>query len=460
MTAPHHTPAATHANRSGARGRPPTAADDRGLPNALPPQKAGRRVQRSIHLRNRLLPALVGLLIALQLLVPYRGWSVLLIGLGGLWLIAYLWARSLAAGLGLRRETRFGWTQVGDTMLERFTLSNNRWAPAVWLRLIDHSSMPGLEGGRATRISGDTSHRWHSEFVCTRRGLFSLGPTTLRSGDPFGVYAVDVHDPAAASLLVMPPIVPLPQIRIAAGGMLREGPPREHALVQSVSAGRVAAYQPGDSLRWIHWPTSARRDSMYVRQFDTSSAGHWWIVLDLDRAVQAGEGQDSTLEHAIILAASLADRALQAGRAVGLAAYAGKAAGIWLAPRSGPAQRWEILRALTLAETGSRSLAALLRRGGAGFGRSASLVIITPSTDQQWIATLIPLMQAGAAPSALLLDRASFGGQNGLPPAVDRLAAQGIPHYVVRRGLLDLPERASRPWRAVQPGEHAWEVVA
>lgn len=411
---------------------------------------------RSIRLRNRLLPAVVGLLMALQLLVPYRGWSVLLIGFGGLWLIAYLWARSLSAGLGLQRETRFGWTQVGDSMLERFTLFNNRWAPAVWLQLDDHSSMPGLAGGRATHISGDTSHRWHTEFMCTRRGLFTLGPTTLRSGDPFGVYAVEVHDPAAVSLLVMPPIVPLPQIRFAAGGVIEEGPPRDHALVRSVSAGRVAAYQPGDSLRWIHWPTSARRDSLYVRQFDTSSAGHWWIVLDLDRSVQSGHGHDSTLEHAITLAASLADRAIRAGRAVGLVAGSG---GIWLPPRSGPSQRWEILRALTLAEPGSVPLSHLLRSVRGDFGRSASLAIITPSTARDWIAALLPLLQAGAAPSVLLLDPASFGGRGELSPALAQLAAQGIQHSVIPRELLNLPEPGPRPWRGVQPSEHSWEVV-
>lgn len=413
-------------------------------------------MRRTIRLRNRLLPAVIGLLLALQLLVPYRGWSVLLIGFGGLWLIAYLWARSLVSGLGLQRETRFGWTQVGDSMLERFTLFNNRWAPAVWLQLDDHSSMPGLAGGRATRISGDSSHRWHTEFVCTRRGLFSLGPTTLHSGDPFGVYAVEVHDPAAVSLLVMPPIVPLPHIRIAPGGVLEEGPPRDSALMRSVSAGRVAAYQPGDSLRWIHWPTSARRDALYVRQFDTSSAGHWWIVLDLDRSVQSGTGHDSTLEHAITLAASLADRALRAGRAVGLTAGS---SGTWLPPRSGPSQRWEILRALTLAEPGSIELSQLLRSASGEFGRSASLAIITPSTDQRWIAALLPLLQAGAAPSVLLLDPVSFGGQGELTPALAQLAAQGIQHHLIPRQLLSPPERDPRPWRGVRPGEQAWEVV-
>ena len=69
-----------------------------------------------MRLNTRLLPALVGLLLVLHLAVPYRGWLVLLVGLGGAWLVSYVWARSLARGLGLVREMRFGWAQVGDRL--------------------------------------------------------------------------------------------------------------------------------------------------------------------------------------------------------------------------------------------------------------------------------------------------------------------------------------------------------
>ncbi len=418
-----------------------------------------RPAARSLRLRNPLVPAIVVLLAALQLIIPYRGWSALLLAFGGLWLLTYLWSRSLLHGLALQRETRFGWQQVGDTMLERFTLINNGWAPAVWLELADHSTMPGLSGIRVTRISGHSSHRRHTEVVCSRRGLFTLGPTTLHSGDPFGVYAVEVHNPATVSLLVMPPIVPLPRIQIAAGGALEEGPSRDSTLVRSVSSGRIAPYRPGDSLRWIHWPSSARREALYVRVFDTSSAGHWWIVVDLDRSVQVGQGQDSTVEHAIILAASLADQAIRAGRSVGLLTQRGGSGWAWVAPRSGPTQRWAILRALTLADPGPGRLAEVLSNMPRGNQHRASLVVITPSTQQDWIAPLFSQIQAGAVPTVLLLDPATFGGDGLLTPALERLSAAAIRHFSVSRQLLDLPEPADDPWKRNRPGEPAWQVV-
>lgn len=387
---------------------------------------------RSIKLKQRLLPMTVGLLLVLQLLVPYRAWVVLLVGLGGVWLIGALWARSLASGLRVTRETRFSWKQVGDTLLERYTLTNDGWAPAEWLELIDHSTLLGSTV--VMGVPGQSSLRRHKQVTCRRRGLFTLGPTTLRSGDPFGIYEVEVHDPSTASLMVMPPIVQLPGVEVGPGRRTGEGRPLQVLLERSVSSSRVTEYSPGDSLNRIHWPTSARLDSLYVRRFDNTPAADWWIVLDLDDAVQVGQGQDSTEEAAIVLAASLTDRALRERRPVGLVADTGK---IWLPPRADAAQRWEILLALTLASTSKSTLGDLLRGLGNSLRASSSLIIISPSTNDEWVGDLLPLMRRGAVPTVLLLDAASFGGPASQSKAVEALSKAGIHHTVIRKELLE-----------------------
>jgi len=231
-----------------------------------------KRPESQLRLRTWLLPVLVGLLLVLQLTAPYRGWRILLLGLGGMWLLSYLWARSLARGLQLIREMRFGWAQVGDEMVERFTLANDGWSPALWVEVVDRSTLPDYRAGRGTRVSGGRSVRWHTRTVCARRGLFTLGPASLRTGDPFGLYAVTLHYPASLPLMVLPPIVPLPTIEVSPGGRTGEGRPRANAFERTVSAAGVREYVPGDSMRWIHWRTFARRDSLFVRLFDGTPA--------------------------------------------------------------------------------------------------------------------------------------------------------------------------------------------
>jgi uncharacterized protein (DUF58 family) len=413
---------------------------------------ARRMTGPRLRLNTRLLPIVVGLLLVLELTSSYRGWRVLLVGLGGAWLLSYVWMRVLARGLRLSREVRFGWAQVGDRMVERFGLTNDSRVPTLWVEIVDHSTLPGYQASRVSSVDGKHSIRWYEEAVCTRRGLFVLGPTSVQTSDPFGLYTTTVHYPASFPLLVLPPVVPLPTIEVAPGGRAGEGRPRAYAPERTVAAAAVRDYLPGDSPRWIHWPTSARRDSLYVRLFDGTPAGDWWIFLDMDRTVQAGEGQDSTEEHGVILAASLADRGLRSGRAVGLVAHGGGL--MWLPPRGGEGQRWEVMRSLALVSPGSCPLSNLLERTGGVLEQHASLVIITPAVDDVWIEALAPLLWRGITPTVLLLDPVSFGGTGEVGRPAALLSNLGVAHYVITRDLLDRPE--TRPGRE---GQWEWRVL-
>jgi uncharacterized protein (DUF58 family) len=395
-------------------------------------------IKSQLKLNTPWLPVVVGLLIALQLSVPYHGWMMLLVGLGGAWFIAYLWARSLARGLRLTRELRFGWAQVGDRLEERFTLINDGWAPALWVEIADHSTLPGHAASMATGVDATAENSWIVKSVCTRRGAYTLGPTTMRTGDPFGIYAVTIENPAATNMMVMPPVVPLPHIEIAPGGRAGEGKRRADSFERTVSVTGAREYIPGDSLNAIHWRVTAHRDSLFVRLFDSTPSSDWWILLDLNQRAQVGQGQDSTLEHGVILAASLADRGLRAGHAVGLVTHSD--ALIWLPPHPGEMRRWEVLRALALAAPGGRSLAELLAQMQPSFKTRTSLIVITSDMQSGWLAQLISLRRHGILPTVLLLDPISFGGMTGTRGVLAALADLEIAHYVVTRDVLDRPE--------------------
>ena len=281
-----------------------------------------------------------------------------------------------------------------------------------------------------------------------------------------------MHDPASAPLVVMPPVVPLPAIRVSPGGRSGDGRPRPKGADQTVSAASVREYVPGDSLRWIHWRTSARLDKPHVRLLDGTPSGDWWVVLDMDDSVQAGQGEDSTDEHGVILAASLADRGLRLGRSVGLATQGEQL--VWLPPRGTDAQRWEIMRSLALATKGTLSLSQLLAGAGSAVGRHASLIVITAAVDGDWVPPLLRLMQRDVTPTVLLLDRESYGGAGDVRGLEATLTDLGVTYHVVTRDLLARPE--ARPgeqgrweWRVLptgravpirRPGDVAWRDLS
>ena len=76
----------------------------------------------------------------------------------------------------------------------------------------------------------------------------------------------------------------------------------------------------------IHWRSTARHGEIQVKEFDLEQTADAWIILDLQRSVQIGRGDESTAEVAIRAAASIADKAIDENRAVGMTVNAGRTA--------------------------------------------------------------------------------------------------------------------------------------
>jgi uncharacterized protein (DUF58 family) len=429
----------------------------------------------SLQLRKKILPWLVGLVFILYIIDSYQGWLTLFITLGGVWAIAYLWVKNLAAGLELTREMRFGWAQVGDRLEERFTLTNHGWIPALAVEVDYASDMPDYKPSRGTSIGSGGTIRWDHSGICTRRGVFTLGPICLRGSDPFGIYSFTVRLSSQTTILVSPPVIPQPDIRISPGGRAGEGRLRQNALEQTLTSSRVHPYQPGDSLRMIHWPTTARKGTLYSRVFDHMPASDWWIFVDLESRAQAGEGFETTDEHGIILAASLAEAGLKTGKAVGLGLYGEEMA--WLPPAHGEEQRQQILQHLAKARRGQVAFPFLLAQTRVIFRQVPSLILITPNLQPEWINALAPLIQLGVVPTVLLLEVSAYrqdgSGQREQKQLLAALAEMGVASYLIPRAYFDRPEsrpgihghwiwrntRSSRAVLAQQPGDLDWKRI-
>ena len=398
-------------------------------------------------LKRPLLPMLALTCLVMHILDVTALWQALFFIFGGLWLICWLWARSLANGLVIQRLMRYGWAQVGDRLEERFVIDNRGWAPALWVAVEDGSDLPGHPPGWVTGVNGRSKTEWRLTTECIRRGLYKLGPIDLVSGDPFGVFEVKRRDPTSQTLLITPPVVALPGVRVAMGGWSGDGQLHPHALERSVSAASVREYTPGDNLHLIHWPTSVRRQELFIRLFDTTQTGDWRILLDLHEGVQFGLEPEDTIEHGVILAASLVDLAFESRWPVGLALNGDELT--WLSPRFGEDQRWDIMRALALAQPGRFSLLELLERLSGQIHNRGSLVLITADTSLDWLPALIKLTWRGVTPTILLIDGLEFKTETQIYtlPAVESaarlLTQQGISNHIIPRTMLKIPESRS-----------------
>ena len=410
-----------------------------------------------IRLNARSLPLIGVFAFIMQIIDPSRVWVILLVGIGGSWLVCWWWARGLARSLRFEREMRFGWAQVGDRLEERFTLINPFMLPATWVTLQDHSTLPDHHASVATGVDGSSTSQWKVNTRCTRRGVYTLGGTTLETGDPLGIYTITMEDPTSSTLAVMPPILLLPEFQILASGWAGEGRPRRHALQETINTSHTREMLPDDPMRWIHWKTTARHagssNTFYVRQFEGAPAGDWWIVLDLDQNTQLGTGWDSTEEHAIILASSLSARGLNEDHPVGISING--ALPEWIPPRRNEYQQRSILKALAVAAPSQMSLKHYLQRAGGSLSRQCSLIIITANTDAEWTQALLPLMWRGVSPTVFLLDPVTFGGTVKPDAVADIVQSMNVPCHVIPQEMLDKPQ--ARPGHE---GEWEWRISA
>src|SRR4029453_2216810 len=109
-----------------------------------------------------------------------------------------------------------------------------------------------------------------------------------------------------------------------------------------------------------------------------------WIILDLQRGIQAGHGEESTTEAAIRAAASIADKALSEHRAVGMAVNAGRTAS--LPADRGGRQHQKVMQLLAAVDADSATplvetvIASVGRRR-----RGMTAVVITAATEHSCV---------------------------------------------------------------------------
>src|SRR5207245_5901786 len=156
--------------------------------------------------------------------------------------------------------------------------------------------------------------------------------TLINVREPFGLFNQELKTGNRNTVLVYPRVRPIPDLMT----------PSSHQVGTSQSLGAWADYPPdtsgvrdyvtGDSFGRIHWPLSMRHARLMSKTFEQPLTTDLWILLDLDRNVHFGEGEESTVEYSVSLAASMAAQVHSRGRQVGLIANDSK--GTILEPHS------------------------------------------------------------------------------------------------------------------------------
>jgi uncharacterized protein (DUF58 family) len=311
-------------------------------------------------------------------------------------------ARLTLEGLSVTRTLGQSYAHLGDTIELGYELANDHALGKLWLEVFERSNWPEPLPGRVLAIGGHKVRKWKVLAKAQRRGRFRLGPIVLRSGDPFGLFGTEARIPSEVLLLVYPRVVALPFWTLP-GSFLEGNVLTGQRSLQSTSMVMgIREYRPGDAMNRIHWPSSVRHRRLHVKEFELDKTADLWIYLDLDGRWHHGEGEDSTEERAVTVAASVVDKALRQHRNVGLVTNGHRAE--ILHPDRGTKQYGKLMQYLAEVHAGgNRTLAETLVETLPRLRRGASCLLITPSLDRAWVRPASTLRETSIVTEAVVV---------------------------------------------------------
>lgn len=369
--------------------------------------------------------------------------------IGGSYVLTRFGLADLEAGYVLDRLH----AQAGDMLRASYTVRNTSRLPKLWLEVHNPTTLPVPLPGQAVTLRPRGEQSWSVRVPLARRGHFRIEPLALRTGDPLGLFESHATVGSHSTVIVYPRVEALPGWRLPPAFI--EGSHAQPVRTPHTTphATGIRPYAPGDSYNRIHWRSTARQAELQVKEFDLEQTADVWIFLDLDSRVHTGEGDESTLEYGVRVAASIAARALLENRNVAMTASGARIGR--LPPDRGPRQYQKVMQVLAaVMANGDQPLADLLIEGVARLRRGMTAVIITPSLERSWVRPLSALRGRGVETVIIHLDAPGFAAaarrMHDLPDPADsyleeeRRAARAMVHALAEHDL---------NWHAIVPGE-------
>jgi len=348
--------------------------------------------------------------------VATRASALLVFAAAGLVLLAVALFRSRRALLGLRVARRVHPNAFeNDAVRVELVLENrsqrkaalieldDAFGPSVADRQLMLEPGPLLPGRRLTLA--------YRSFCSRGWGEYRVGPLGLRVSDAAGLFSARRLFHQLDTLTVFPRVHPV-------AGLERFGA-RASLLPQEAAAGRpgqslnylgVRDYLPGDELRRIHWPATARRGELSVKEHETDLLPYFTLFLDLDKRGRAGTGRKSTLEFVVRTAVSLVWQASARGDVVQVIAEGDKP--LYVPPGSGELHATLALYELVRArQDGKLALLDLVEHHRTSLlaGSTAALLSASLALDPAELEAALEALRArGVSAVVFLVNDSSF----------------------------------------------------
>ncbi|MGB3186708.1 MAG: DUF58 domain-containing protein [Ornithinimicrobium sp.] len=256
------------------------------------------------------------------------------------------------------------------------------------------------------------------------RGAYPLGPVSLRQRDPFGLTYVAVRLSSSTEVLVLPRVHDLAGPRRRATGRGNEGELPQMVALHGEDDVSIRSYRQGDELRRVHWPATAHRGELMVRQEDRPARRRAVLILDARQVAHGpSRGTSMSFEYCVSALASVASVLLAQGYVIHLLTPQTLREGTAAAPMTQATALDVLARSVRVPDSGFEAIAGVAHSFTAG-GVLAVAAVVGRDADQ--LRQLAAIREHGSAAMAFLLDHEAFtGGIPGRPAGAARGASLG-----------------------------------
>jgi uncharacterized protein (DUF58 family) len=350
---------------------------------------------------------------------------------------AALWVRFLAKPMTLNRVLAEGEHVAGDDVPVRLEIDLEGRMPSGALVVRERIARLGERETVMVNRYGRLRGTYRLERV--PRGRYPVEAVDAVLEDPFGLERVEMKLPAGESLLVYPRLVDLDALFSDSGARALEGRRLLLRRPTGFDLHSVRDYQQGESLRRVHWPSTAKRGHLMVKELEDAPRDETAVLLDADAGAVAGVAPDSSFELQVRAAGSILKAHASRGRRAALIVNSASRPyqrvhsfdGDWL-------RAFELLAAVE--PDGPTPVAAMLADEAAPAGRALELTVVTANLAPRLVDRLLQRMMNRHAATVVYVDPASFAEgaaahlDSGLAAQALRLQRGGVPVAVLRRG--------------------------
>jgi uncharacterized protein (DUF58 family) len=380
------------------------------------------------------------LLVAVGLVVRQRAPFVLAACLLTVIPIAWVWNRWSLRRVDYERHFDKRRAFVGETFKMTLRVTNRKLLPLSWVEVSDRipSALLLVNGmlmpthvPQVSALKAVLSLRWYErvnrryELECPARGIYTLGPVELKSGDIFTLFEIQENRRCRDRLVVYPHIWPMEDWGFPSKEPFGERKAHRRLLEDPLRTIGVRDYSPEDSLRYVHWKATAHRGELQVRVLEPTTTPNLVILLNIATFEHHWQGFiPELLERTVSLAGSIATWAAGQKYIVGLVANGSVPFSdqpIRVPPGRSPGQLMAILEALAAVTSfATLPIHDLLRRESPRLPWGATLVVVTAIVTDELAAAVLGLQEAGRRMALISLAEE-------LPPQLDGVVTYHLP---------------------------------